>query len=435
MLVARRMGFGVLACAVAGLLLAVPPVLLTLYTTVSLGGYGEALVLGNLILLATMAIRDRHGGALACAGWGLLAGFSLWTFGLTLVYSIPSGVLLAADDLRRRGSRALLECGAAGFAGILLGALPMLAWGAAHGWRALFGELLGSAIAGASPASYPAAVVAHGVNLILFGPTVLLGLRPPWGVVALGMPVTPIVAALWTVAAFAGARRRAWPEPAGFGRALLGGVTIAVLAGFLLTSFGADPSGRYFLPLFAVLAITAAAGATWAAGRFGRLVYAGVVVVLVFNVWTNLQAAGSSDGMTTQFDSSTRYDHAYDEDLVRFLLEHGETRGYTTYWLAYPLAFLSDEQLVYLPRLPYHSDFRYTSRDDRYPPYRGQVTTSSHVAYVTAHQPWLDSALRNAFDRLGVGFAETEIGDFRVFHDLTRVVSPDDLGMGAESPE
>ena len=40
----------------AALLMAIPTVNVTLYTTISLGGYGEALLLGNLILLAGLRV-------------------------------------------------------------------------------------------------------------------------------------------------------------------------------------------------------------------------------------------------------------------------------------------------------------------------------------------------------------------------------------------
>src|SRR3972149_261329 len=43
MALTREMGFSILVCTLAGLLLAIPSVNVTLYTTVSLGGYGEAI--------------------------------------------------------------------------------------------------------------------------------------------------------------------------------------------------------------------------------------------------------------------------------------------------------------------------------------------------------------------------------------------------------
>jgi len=434
MLLARQMGFTVLVCALAGFLMAIPPVNVTLYTTVSLGGYGEALLLGNLILLATLLLQGRQAPPWAYLGWGLLAGFAWWVFGLTLVYSVPAGVMLVTSGLRGQSPPRAAVRAVAAAGGLLLGALPMVAWSARNGLAPLLRELLGSAIAGASPQGLIAATASHAVNLALFGPTVVFGLRPPWGVSPLGMPVTPIIAILWLAAIWIGLRRSSWPTEGLPGRNLLIGAALAIAAGFIVTPFGADPSGRYFLPLASPLAVILAAGVDGAVRRSGsRWPLAIAALVLGFNSWTSFQAAAGQSRMTTQFDSSTIYDHSYDDRLVEFLLEHGETAGYSTYWVAYPLAFMSGERLVYLPHLPYHSDFRYSSRDDRYAPYREIVGAAPRAAYVTAAQPWLDTYLRQALRSLGVGYEESVIGDFRVFHSLTELVRPVDLGLGPEA--
>ena len=76
---------------VAAALMAIPPVNVMLYTTVSLGGYGEALLIGNLLMLLALWVwRQEKGFAL----WGLLAGLGFWAFGLTLVFTIPTGFLV-----------------------------------------------------------------------------------------------------------------------------------------------------------------------------------------------------------------------------------------------------------------------------------------------------------------------------------------------------
>ncbi|HSR47598.1 MAG TPA: hypothetical protein VLL77_06365, partial [Anaerolineales bacterium] len=329
MLLTREIGLPTRTSAVAGLLLAVPPVLVTLYTTVSLGGYGEALLLGSLILLVTLRMIRSSPTALAVGGWGVLSGFALWTFGLTLVYSIPGGVFLLGAALRGIPTRAKLGKISALTLGVMAGALPMLLWAAAHGPSALFQELLGSAIAGASPSDLPSAIGLHLVNLVLFAPTVVFGLRPPWDIVALGMPLTPIIAALWIAALARGVRQTSWPAGGRAGRWLLGGVASLTVAGFLLTGFGADPSGRYFLPVFQVLAIFAAAGVTAWTTRFRPAVIALLFgLVIGFNLWSNLQVANRSPFFTTQFDAATRYDHRYDDQLVAFLEERGERTGY-----------------------------------------------------------------------------------------------------------
>ena len=148
-------------------------------------------------------------------------------------------------------------------------------------------------------------------------------------------------------------------------------------------------------------------------------------------MWSNLEAALQyPPGITTQFDAVTRIDHRYDEQLVEFLSKHGETRGYSNYWVSYPLAFESDETLIYIPRLPYHLDFRYTDRDDRYEPYQVLVDESEHVAYITTFHPDLDRSIRASFRELGVMWDEEKIGDYQIFYNLSRLVRPEEIGEG-----
>ena len=431
MALTRQLGFSVLVCTLAGLLLAIPSVNVTLYTTVSLGGYGEALLLGNLILLTTLRLIRRPAPVWAFALWGVLAGFALWVFGLTLIYTLPCVVALTLACLRRLPRREVFARGAALLAGAMLGALPVLVWGADNGLGHLLGELMGSAIAGASPAELPRAVASHLVNLALFGPTVLLGVRPPWSVTPLGMPLAPIAVIVWLAVVVLGLRRGSWPASGLPGRTLLLTSALTLLVAFLLTPFGADPSGRYFLPLAIPLAIFGAAGIQAARDLTGRRwPLALAALLLVFLLWTNLQAAVGKPGFTTQFDASTVFDRAHDKVLVDFLLDQEATAGYSTYWVSYPLAFMSQERLVYLPHLPYHSDFRYATRDDRYEPYRTVVAAESRPSFITARQPWLDAVLRERLKARGVDFEEKTIGDYRVFYDLSETVRPDDLGLG-----
>ncbi|GAP17969.1 hypothetical protein LSAC_01850, partial [Levilinea saccharolytica] len=92
-------------------LLVFPVVNLTLYTTVSLGGYGEALLIGNLLIWmglilverlkeepAKLEARDAALGAV----WGLTAGLGVWANGLSLVYAAPVGLAILAYSVRAR---------------------------------------------------------------------------------------------------------------------------------------------------------------------------------------------------------------------------------------------------------------------------------------------------------------------------------------------
>jgi hypothetical protein len=148
---------------------------------------------------------------------------------------------------------------------------------------------------------------------------------------------------------------------------------------------------------------------------YSRWVWGLVVLVLTFNLWGTLQAAGHfPPGLTTQFDAETRLDHRYDPALINFLEDQGERHGYTTYWISYPLAFQSKERLIFTPRLPYHRDFRYTPRDDRYLPYSQQVTTADKVAYITGNQPYLERSIREGLAGLGSPGGENH-RDYHIF--------------------
>ncbi len=435
MMLAYRLRPGLIAPVAAGSLIALAPVNVTLYTTVSLGGYGEALLLGNLIILMTLDAGRESAPAWRVLLWGVAAGLGLWAFGLTLVYSLPAAALLGAIALGWSRRQAAIRLTYA-ILGMILGALPWLAYAVQHGTGTLTTEMAGSAIAGASGPSWLASLPAHFLNLLLFGTTVIVGIRPPWGLVWLGGPLAPLALAFWGGVVAWVVRRRESERDAARVSWLLKGVAVATLVGFVVTPFGADPSGRYFLPLAVPMAVFAAATLVDWRPRLRPAAWAGLIAVpLAFNLWGNVQAAlQMPPGMTTQFDAVTQIDHSHDRELIEFLLAHGERRGYTNYWVAYPLAFLSQEQLIFVPRLPYHPDMRYTSRDDRYPLYDGLVAASHRTAFITSRLPELDGRIREALRAQGIVWQETRIGDYQVFYLLSRKVTPADvLGEGAPS--
>jgi 4-amino-4-deoxy-L-arabinose transferase-like glycosyltransferase len=416
------------------LLLAIPPVNVTLYTTISLGGYGEALVIGNLLLILALRLGRKPTPA-GMALWGGLAGLGLWADGLTLVYTLPA-LILMAWQLNKRLPRLAGWLAAGG----LIGALPWWLYAAQSGFGGLVMELLGSAVA-VEHTTWLQRTGLHLVNLLLLAVPAALGLRPPWAVEWLALPLLPLVLMAWGAAAWFWVSKMREPSQSRPAYRLFAGVTGTLCAGFLFTSFGVDPSGRYFLPLAVPLALVAGERA-WsidrvgkvALGNWGRIAFLGLI--LIFQLWGNLQAAlRYPPGLTTQFDRQTVLDQRYMVELVEFLHEKGETRGYTTYWVAYPLAFQSVEGLIFVPRLPYHADLRYTPRDDRYLPYDDLVAQSERVAYITTmHTTLLDERLRAGLQDLGVSFAEEVIGDYRVYYALSSPVRPEQLGLGTDTP-
>ena len=211
---------------------------------------------------------------------------------------------------------------------------------------------------------------------------------------------------------------------------VMGGIFLVFTFVFLITPFGVDPSGRYFLPLSIPFSLVAARF-IYSAVNKKSLQIACIGLVLVFNGWGTLDcAARTPPGLTTQFNPITVIDQHYIPDLISFLRENGETRGYTNYWVAYPLAFLSGEDLLFVPQLPYQTDLRYTERDDRYLPYDQMVQASPQTAYITTRNQALDEKLRTSFLQLGITWQEKQIGDFQIFYHLSKSIRPNELNLG-----
>lgn len=428
----RRATGSILASIVTGVLLAIPVVNVTLYTTVSLGGYGEALLIGNLLLLVAFHWMDE-GAVTYRTGflWGFLAGIGLWAFGLTIVYVLPTGLVgvwkiwnsMSWPDRIRRFSRIVL--------GVIVGMGPLIYWGVRNSPQLLIDELLGGAIRGTAPETGLHGILAHVVNLFLFGPTVVLGFRPPWSTEWLGPALSIFPLLFWSLIPATIIQKIRSSKPLSRYSLVLAGVIVCTLSGFIFTPFGNDPSGRYFLPLYPILSI----GAGMLLGSFSagqaqrRLVMVLWAGTLVFNLWGNIKPGFfSEDKITTQFDAVTRIDHGYDQALIEFLIQQGEFTGYTNYWVAYPLAFQSQERLIFIPALPYHPDLRHTERDNRYQPYNDVISDSEQWAYITTRNPSLDAWLLQGLSSLGAAWEEARVGDYHVFYGIQPPVRLDELG-------
>lgn len=438
----------------AMLLLAIPTVNVTLYTTASLGGYGEALLIGNLILIVTLKIFGSEGSS-PVRWWlllGFLAGVGLWTFGLTLVYTIPALIFLSWFTLsglvqsetepgNRQGMLSVIVRRLAGskqqiaqwsmlVLGGLVGSSLWLVYALQYGFSRLIVELGGGAIAGVENLPWIFEVGKHLSGLLLLGTTATLGFRPPWSADWLGLPLLPFVLILWMMIAANVIRCLRRTDPDRHTKRLLVGVMLTLLAAFIFTPFGADPSGRYFVPLVVPMMLFAAASFESWRLKIGNWVYIMVLLLMVYQLWGTMQSATRQPpGITTQFYTPSQVDMQPMGELISFLHQQGETRGYTNYWVAYPLAFQSQETLIFTPRLPYHLDFRHTERDNRYLPYHEAVEGAGKVVYITTHHPALDDALRDGFTALGVSWQERRIGDFQIFYALSGLVQPEELSL------
>ncbi len=224
---------------------------------------------------------------------------------------------------------------------MIIGLLPVWNFALENGLHRLILELKGDAIRGIEGLPWLLQSLQHLINLVIFGSSVVFGLRPPWDIIWLGLPLLPFILIFWLFVIGYILRSLVTMNEKRKKVGLLLGVIFALLCGFIFTPFGADPSGRYFLPLAVLLSLFAADFIVELERKFGVKVYGLAALLVVFNFWGITQSAFRiPPGITTQFYEPARIDHRYDQELIDFLLEKGEKRGYSNYWVSYPIVFL-----------------------------------------------------------------------------------------------
>ncbi|GAB3153681.1 hypothetical protein GCM10027290_46940 [Micromonospora sonneratiae] len=343
------------------------------------GGYPEMNPAGALLLLLAVnlglgVVRRRW---LAYAGWGLVAGLTLWDDWLVLPYVGAAGlVLLLATGWRAVRGRDGLALGV----GLLIGLVPIVVHNltAAPENRslAIYANLSGGAVA-----SWPDRLFGG----VLFGLPMSGGLCSPgrcepwqmwWGI---AYPILLVAAGVLAVRALRRATGDERVRQAGR-LALVVGAALSLLAYASSGAAGSTPveSARYLHCLListpAVLwPLWAAAGAGRPSGGRTRLIRVGAAVPLVALTLTMLAATGA---LLVKAPELAR---PVDErrELVAALDRLGVTRFYSEYWTCNNITFMTRERLVCA-----------VIRDDlqpgwdRYLPYREQVRQADRPAFV-----------------------------------------------------
>ena len=412
------------------LFLVFPVVNVVLYTTISLGGYGEALLLGVISLYLSELINNRvmqnTDAKIQFGELGLVCGLGLYINPLSLTIIGPAilNVLLKLFQMRKRNIRL----------GIfyflifsIIGSLPF--------WYSLFftngisaiNEIGGSAVA-VENVTFISRTISHIINIFLFGTTVILGFRPPWNVTWIGIYLIPVVLIFWILSIYFVMRKRhrisSWLKAVPSVCILL-----LVAIGFIFTSFGTDPSGRYFLPLIIPLSVLFGFSVVRSNNRFLRVL---ALITIVFQLYGTISSATKEPFITSQFYSPSQIDQTKLEELSEFLLSQNQFYGFSNYWISYPLDFVSDEEIVVIPLLPYHPDLRYTERDNRIDKYSEIVYDADSYFYITSNNPKLDQILVDAFKINNINYDYKTIGDYNIYFSLSKKVTPDNLGITDE---
>jgi hypothetical protein len=364
------------------LLLAIPTAVGALYTTITLGGYNEIVVLGNIVLLLgwQVTVQERR-EAWRWALLGVAAGIGWWSNGAIITAILVTGLIgLRYFSLRQWRGYALAA------AGFLIGSAPWWVYNLQHDWAALDFLIGGFQPApGVEPISPGEALI----GLLVLGLPALYGLRYPWEA---GFSLTVGIAAgalVYLVLATDGIARLTHKNPHDQGAAsqsdrlmrrhggstsppgplskygegetngdqvpsprvesyaqhtrdyrgevhgqarrwawIVFGVFVSV---FTLSSFS-DATGRYLMPVWVPAAIGIALGLD-RLRRAGRLVPALLLGgLLVMQASTVIRAAQTGVGLTPQLVERLRTPVADDTALIDFLRDTGYTRGYASYW-------------------------------------------------------------------------------------------------------
>jgi hypothetical protein len=459
--------------AITLLLLAVPTAVGTLYTTITLGGYNEIVLLGNVVLLLgwQITVQARRGGW----RWGLLglaAGVGWWCNGAIATACIAAG-LVGLRYFSRRAWRGY----ALAAAGFLIGSGPWWVYNLRHDWAALDFLTGGfSPAPGVEPISPGQAAIA----LLLLGLPALYGLRFPWeagfslsvGVAAGAVVYLILVTDLITgwYARLSSRRSRARPTqgaasvtlvrrhrvvpttpppdgnsplPSSAGEGgqggeahqnarrwvwLVFGVFIVV---FVFSSFS-DATGRYLMPVWVPAAIGVALGLE-RLRRAGWIVPAlALGVLLTMQAGTVIRAAHTNTGLTPQLVERLRTPAEDDKTLLDFLAGQGYTRGYASYWTSFRVMFRAHETVIFDTSLPY-DDRGVIKGDNRYQPYIDAVAGAERVVWITQNFPELDVLIAAQLADAHITYRTHDIGRYRVYDDFSERVVPADFELDVKT--
>ncbi len=310
---------------ISSLFLIFPAVNVVLYTTVSLGGYGEALLLGILsFYLAALLFKEstnRKKKIIVYLGLlGLILGLGLYVNPISLTMILPATLFVFWKLVKQNKRKNKLI-------GIFLIFAVFFLLGSSPFWYSLFftngfsvlSEIGGSAVA-IEGNSYIQRLISHSISLVLFGPTVILGLRPPWAIELIGGAFIPLIILFWILIIYFLIKMNINLLKDYQFFLPLAGIIIFVAGGFIFTSFGIDPSGRYFLPIVIPLSIFAG----YACNRLDKkIVNMLAAITIVFHLYGSVSSGLKDPFITTQFYSPAQIKHTKILDLKKILIGRG----------------------------------------------------------------------------------------------------------------
>jgi hypothetical protein len=401
-------------------LMAFPPLLVTTWTTPAVQ-YAVVFGLGSTI--SYLGYRLLWEDADRLSRWlifGALCGVSFWTFGILVVQMVPVFLLFLWQYQRRRLPYFVLSA-----VTFFLFSFPW--WVRAYdGLLVIYNPDL--------PPDLPPFII----RLFAFFAITLpgfFGFREPWApepiwpVFALPLLTFYLAVMLYAIPRLRKADKHQ-PNIEPVGLVLLVLQLLVWSALYFGTRFSLDATGRYIMPLYPVLFIVTG----FFLERISRWKYPVAIIllaaILIFNLATHLRAIQKvPPGITAQMNPALWFGNEFDQELIDFVASQGGY-GYSHHWITYKIAFLSDEQVILASFLPYRPDLRWLVLDDRYAPYAAAVAASSNRVYVTHREPNLEKHLQGSFARQDITYQFKDIGPYRVYYDLSHMITPQAIGFG-----
>jgi 4-amino-4-deoxy-L-arabinose transferase-like glycosyltransferase len=375
------------AGVVAGVITWIWPALSVQWSTKARGFYGTIEVLGLVLLLYALRLRERPDNRADWLIFGTAAGLGWWTNPQIVYLAVPAGIWLMV------GNRAALRLAFRtktwlwALPGAVAGAAPWIYWNLYHHWSSLNSDKGNPGINRAE------GFIGHLERLGREGIPVALGLKEPYsyrwnispGIAAKALYLT----ALATIVV-------ALLVPRGRRGALL--LAVALVAYPVLHALGpvagVTAEGRYFFCFMPLLALALA-----------RLVRTRLVAAVLFPVLlaSTVLGVGKIPPGNAGATSGALVPRSMAPLIASLKAEHVNA-VFANYWIAYRLTFESREHVI-----------ASGVDTERYRPYGEFVRRSPAPAWVFLENTLAESGFRAALDRLGIESRLWRTGGFSIY--------------------
>jgi hypothetical protein len=358
----------------------ISPAFLTVWSLKSRGGYMSLLLFGtlSLLLVARLVKNDSH-RRLTILLLGASTGVAFWSHFAAVTYAIPIGLILLW-----KCRATLLRYAWVGGIGFLVGSSPVWIYNFLHHFASA-----------SRPLARRTTIIEDFQNIFGTGLPILLGGRAPWSPNDGYLPYLGVFVVLVFLGAFgwmvAGQLKERNPS-----------VCLLLLFAFMYPLFvSAGGAGffmlepRYLFPLYSVAYIILFMALPRPRTSFGVL-----FLLISLNVYGSLTL--KHDEFITRGYTQPM------EPLIEYLESENVRYAYAPYWIAYRLAFESNEAIICSP--PPGDNIRYA-------PYDVAVRSNQPVSHIRLHSSG-NERIEQQSDLL-TNYEVVEVGDFDVFlpHD------------------